>query len=391
LSIIGSQPSGVAADAGTPVPGRSGRLRRTIEQRTEWRSPVGSNRYPHGLLEVTTYPEWLPEPLEPVVARLARVDDCFGEMADISGRWSIDALELKQLLRKDGRYRTVVNAVKPIPPVISMLFSEAINHLRAVLDNTVWHLVTEQMGALDGRAARAVAMPIYDEPKKFSDWAKDIRNRVPELGRESSATHQRVKSLQPFADDARVSSLSPLLAILMGVEAEHVHPLLLLQAYSNLDKHRAIPLMVGRMIATTVGVPFPEQDRRFREMEVGTVVAPDGTWGTAVPIESQAAVMVERPEPWVAAVSPATETKLLRDWVRHQALPRLLTGSSDVVTPLPVTVELGDDGRSLRERIAIPGRPSADERVATINAQRFVESETAELRYPITVEEEFED
>jgi len=355
------------------------------------------NHYPavvlpgfHEGLEATTYPQWLPEPLEPVVARLARVDDCIGEMGDLSGRWSLDALELVQLRRKDGHFRTVISAIRPIPPVISLLFSEAINHLRAVLDNTVWYLVTEQMGALDDQAARAVAMPIYEESPKFAEWAKKIRTRVPALGQETSAAHQRVKSLQPFANGARIASVSATLAAMMDVEAEHVHPLLLLQAYSNLDKHRAIAVMVGRMMTNSAGLPMLAQDRSFRHMGVGTVLA-EGSWGTPVPIESSAAVMVERPAPWAAAVSPATETQLLHDWVRQEALPRLVTGSSEVATALPVTVELGDDGRTMGERITKPRRSSAQDRLDAINAQRFLEAMTKPVKFPAVVDQEFED
>jgi len=118
-------------------------------------------------------------------------------------------------------------------------------------------------------------------------------------------------------------------------------------------------MMAGRMITTSGGLELLAQDRSFREMRVGTVVAPDGTWGTPVPIDSQAAVMVERPAPWTAAVSPATETQHLRDWVMREALPLLVTGSREVATALPVTVELGDDGRTLRERITDVSRPNA--------------------------------
>jgi hypothetical protein len=337
-----------------------------------------------------TYPEWLPKPLEPVVARLARVDDCICEMGDLSGQWSLNALELKQLRRSDGRIRLVVSSVRPIPPVVSLLFSEAINHLRAVLDNTVWHLVTEAVGVVDDRAARDVAMPICAEAPAFDAWAKKVRARVPELGEETRATHQRVRSLQPFASEARIASISPMLVALMGAQAEKVHPLLLLQAYSNLDKHRSIALMVGRTMSTEGRSPFFVQDRSFRQLGVGSVLA-EGVWGTPVPVESQAAVMVERPAPWAAAVSPAKETELLRDWVRREALPRLVTGSSEVTTSLPVTVELGDDGRTLPERIADVSRPSGRERLASINGKRFEEAMTAPVKFPPVVDEEFED
>lgn len=337
------------------------------------------------------YPDWLPEQLEPVVARLARVDDAIGEMGDLAGQWSLDALELRQLRRSDGRYRTVVGAVRPIPPAISLLFSEAIGHLRASLDNVVWHLVTANRGGLDDHAARAVALPIYDDPEKFTKWATSIRKRVPELGEETSLTYERVRALQPFADAARIPSVSPVLAAMMGVKVEEAHPLLLLQAYSNADKHRAITLTVGRMIATTGVAPIFEQDRRFRTMDVGSVVAPDGQWGTPVPIEAQPAVMVERPDPWSAAVSPATEVEHLRDWVRLEAIPRLVTGANAVGNALPVAIDLGDTGERMRDRLANPSRPSARERLAAINAERYVRAMARPVSFPEVVEEEFDE
>ena len=312
-------------------------------------------------------------------------------MGDLAGQWSLGAVELRQLRRSDGRFRTVVAAVRPIPPMISVLFSEAIGHLRASLDNVVWHLVTERMGPLDDEAARDVAMPIYEDSEKFAGWARRVSRRVPELGQETSTTHQRVRALQPFADGGRIPSVSPVLAAMMDVEAEDVHPLLLLQGYSNADKHRAVALMVGRMITTTATTPFLAQDRRFRTMGAGSVVAPDGQWGTPVPVESQAAVMVERPAPWSAAVSPATEVEYLRDWVRHEALPRLVTGSSDVATALPVAIDLGDTGDPMRERIAQPIRPSAQERHGAINSERFIQAMTRPLSFPEVVDTEFDD
>lgn len=86
---------------------------------------------------VIIFPSWLPEQLEPAVARLARVDDCIFEMGDLSGQWSLAGLEVRQVRRSDGRFRALVSAVRPIPPLISLLYSEAISHLRAVLDNVV--------------------------------------------------------------------------------------------------------------------------------------------------------------------------------------------------------------------------------------------------------------
>jgi len=165
----------------------------------------------------------------------------------------------------------------------------------------------------------------------------------------------------------------------------------LLQAYSNADKHRAVTLAVGRMIASTGVAPIFEQDRRFRTMDVGSVVAPDGQWGTPVLIEAQPAVMVERPAPWFAAVSPATDVERLRDWVRLEAIPRLVTGASAVGDALPVTVDLSDTGEPMSDRLMNPSRPSAQERLAAINAERYVGTMTRPVSFPALVESGFDD
>lgn len=101
--------------------------------------------------------------------------------------------------------------------------------------------------------------------------------------------------------------------------------------------------------------------------------------------------MVERPHPSTTAVSPATEIERLRDWVRDQALPWLVTGAKPATSPVPVTIELGHDGRTLRERIAAPNRRSGAERLAAINGRRWLEAEAAPPKVPIVVDEEFDD
>ena len=334
---------------------------------------------------------WLPEQLEPVVARLARVDDCIFEMGDLSGRWSLDSpLTLQQQRRSDGRYRVVVSEVRPVPPAISLAFSEAVNHLRAVLDNVVWHLVVEQAGSLDEKVARKVTMPVHRTSEKFASWRGSVARDVPVLGHEESDVYQRIRELQPFTDSARVPSVGPHLANLMGVDSEDVHPLLLLQAYSNADKHRAVAATTQRSITTSDGSSLFAQDRSLRHVDVGTVMA-DGNWGTPVEFDSSAAVVLERPAPWAAAVSPASEAERLRDWVAQRALPLLVTGSPEVTVPLPLTIPLGNDGRTLHQRILAADRAAALERLAEVNARRYAEISARPFRFPETVFAEFKD
>lgn len=333
---------------------------------------------------------WLPADLEPAVARLARVDDHIYELGDLAGVWSRSALELRQSRRQDGRFRVTVRSIRPVPPVMALLFSEAVNHLRAVLDNAVWHLVLAHGGALDPKAAKAVSMPIHSDGTKFSSWANDAGRRVPALGTLGSPVRERIAQLQPFNDPSRVSSLSTALASLMEVDGEQVHPLELLQAYSNGDKHRSIRVMAARAIITRHDEPYLPQDRSFRPIAAGMVLA-EGIWGTPVPLESSAAVVVERPEPWTAAVAPATEIRDLRDWVRGVALPVLLTGATPPPSELPEAIALDDDGRTLRDRIETADRVPSRSRLQELAAQRLGEAYTAPWAFPPAIEEEFPD
>ena len=78
----------------------------------------------------------LPPDLVPVALRLARADEAVFEIADISSLWSMAGpLEMEQ--RRNGdRSTSVLTGIRPVPPRLWLLFSEAINHLRAAIDNT---------------------------------------------------------------------------------------------------------------------------------------------------------------------------------------------------------------------------------------------------------------
>ena len=87
--------------------------------------------------------EWLPDQLCPVAFRVARADECAFEIAKLAGRWSFDEpLGLVQYVW-ENRYSVRIESVRPIPPRISLLFSEAVSHLRAALDNVVWFMVEQ--------------------------------------------------------------------------------------------------------------------------------------------------------------------------------------------------------------------------------------------------------
>lgn len=322
---------------------------------------------------MTSYPAWLPEPLEPVVARLARADECIYQVADLAAGWSSGhSVTVTQYRRRsDSMTRTLVTAIRPIPPSISLLFSEVIHHLRAALDNVVWALVVAESGTPDAKAARSVALPVYTTAEQFQKWSKSTRSQVSYLAKPGERLFERVRSLQPFTDQARIPSISPQLAALTGQTSENVHPLRLLQEYSNTDKHRAIRITVERAMHTTFDAPFMEQDRTFRELRVGTQLGKAVPWGTHQIIETASAVMLERPHPWQAAVSPATEAARLREWVADSAIPHLIIGSTDVEPLLPAHIDLSDNGLTLRERIAGGTGEDAPARITPVQHARL--------------------
>ena len=162
--------------------------------------------------EMTIDTSWIPTGLEPVALRLARADQKAFEVGKLSLEWSRadgnGPLTVHQIEASPGTLSLVVAHVRLIPPAVSMLFSEAINHLRAAIDNTVFHLVVDEHGPLADRLARKVAMPIYNEPSKFDNWlGENDKVGLATLG-EGSKLATRIRALQPFEDASSVPSMS---------------------------------------------------------------------------------------------------------------------------------------------------------------------------------------
>ncbi|WP_431843026.1 hypothetical protein [Calidifontibacter indicus] len=214
---------------------------------------------------------WLPVGLEMAALRLVRVDECIYRIGDLASQWSLEnPLVLQQRRRKDGNVRAVVSAVRPVPPLAALLFSEAV-HLRSVLDNVVWFLAarvhpTEE---LSDSARRAIALPVHTDPNRYDKWAGARVKDGLAVFAPSHNIGARIRRVQPFADaSSSVASSSEIMAYLMGAQVERAHPLQLLQGYSNDDKHRTIRIGVPRATSTRLDQPLLGQNRGFREMAV---------------------------------------------------------------------------------------------------------------------------
>lgn len=330
--------------------------------------------------------EWLPPDLYPVALRVARADECAYAIGELAAEWSFEGpIDLAQV-RSGDRFTTRVGSIRPVPPRISVLFSEAVNHLRAALDNVVWHLVVQAQGLVTGRTATQVALPIYDDQARFDAWQlARLRAGLTAFG-STTELGFRIHALQPFVDQTSgIPSTAPLLAAVTGGQVETAHPLKLLQAYSNDDKHRTIKVAVPRTSSGSAGSVLGGPGRAFVELQVGDVVA-EGRWGQPVLVEQTTSVLIQRPDPYAALVSPANEISRLATYVAHNALPQLVTGGF-LPDSLPMKVDLDDSGLGELERLVAGDRQPAQERLRPWMTTKYLEAAARPVQFPTTVEE----
>ncbi|MHA7293547.1 hypothetical protein [Arthrobacter sp. HLT1-21] len=330
---------------------------------------------------------WLPEALEPVALRLARADQCAYRVGDLTSQWSLDGPLGMEQVRRGDNVQMFLKSIRPVPPEVLLLFSEAVNHLRASIDNVVWYLIEQEHGQLNGSAGTLVSMPILESQEAFERWtSRRVKEKISAFGADTSLG-RRLHTLQPFSDvQSAVPSTGQVLANLMRLKVETAHPLRLLQAYSNGDKHRSIRVAVPRTFSSTDATPLVEQDLAHQELRVGDALGPPTRWGQMSVLETNTAMMVQRPEPFSAWVNPVKELCAMRRHASRVVIPVLLTGL-EMPRSLPAAVELGDNGQSTRERLIAGVWEDADARLAGIMRDRFHEAEHREIAIPPVVED----
>lgn len=333
---------------------------------------------------------WLPLQLEPVALRLARADQLAYEIGDVVGEWSLYGPMTLVEVRRGTAMRLEVESVRPVPPIASLLFSEAINHLRAALDNVIWHLVSKANPKLSPSAQRAVSMPIFDNREGFDKWVGRMKNAKITAFSSGAPLAQAVRKLQPFEDEpSKVGSVSKRFAVVSGHEVELAHPLLLLQTYSNADKHRTVQIAAARSFVSDDRTPFGTQDHRHRLLRVGDVLVRSQE-GEVVEVETQTAAMIRRPAPFAQWVSPVHELNKLRRYLSEVAFPSLITG---LILPngLPPNIGLGNTGQTLRERITAGEMLDAVQRLVEPSKERMRRAEAKPVQRPrIVIEDETE-
>jgi hypothetical protein len=308
--------------------------------------------------------DWFPRDLAHLALRLARADELQERLGRECLDWSANALELKQRWRSDGFLDVVVERVRPIPPVVEMLFSEIVNHLRASIDNIVFYITETVRGvSLPDDAAHLVAMPIVPTAEKLKSWSDRRSAKVPELGSDTEL-YRRIESQQSYRSLAVMTAISSDFERFVGpLEPHGVHPLVLLQGYSNTDKHRAVRVAAGRTLEGT-NLPIArriQEGMTWRPLQVGDLVA-ERVSPRPQAVDFQTAVFVQRPdaEVWVP---PGKELGQIHRYVSEVLIPHLLTGGP-TATDLPREIRLGDTDQTVEQRVEAGGHDAADKRLA---------------------------
>lgn len=321
---------------------------------------------------------WLPAGLTPAVFRLARVDQLADELGALAAEWSKnEPIALGQRELPSGEWQSYVTGVRPVPPLAALLFSEAVHHLRSAVENALLFLVEEERGVpLDESAANKVAMPVCKDEREFERWQDRVGGKVPELG-SGSKLGDRVKSLQPYVDTlSRLPSMPRVLGELWGEPVVYDHPLVLLQRYSNLDKHRRLRFCASRTLVSQSDVPSSERAQGWQELTPGTVIATTKP-GRSIATDFNSALLMERPDSGVF-VGPVVELTGLHSYVAEVVMPILVKNLAKIGRP-PTEVDLGDTGETDGERLARAGKRYSFERWQDGIDERMTEME---MRFP---------
>jgi len=288
---------------------------------------------------------------------LSHADELVGQVGDLLFDYQAQPdgiIDLQEMAA--GSYsQTVVAGVSPIPRKVPLLVADALVALRAALEHVLFAEVEFLDGApLDEKAARLVEIPASDTYEKFDEWKKKrIRNGPPSL-QPGSELVRRIDGLQPFHrhSDPRM------------------HPLARLVLHTNHAKHRTPAITAVRLAAMYRDDQIPRSSRDLpsrpeEPLRVGDVIA-ETPMGTRIPTTLFPTVGINRPgtDRWPPLMQELAE---ISDWVRTQALPRLITGTEPSEPPLPTRYEITVGHQDERSAISAGSTTSATDR----HTQRF--------------------
>ncbi|MCA1007439.1 hypothetical protein LCL87_17110 [Rhodococcus hoagii] len=308
--------------------------------------------------------EWLPDYALPLLYKVARADALSADLMDVLTDYgkSGDPLDLESRVR-NGREYLHLTSVKQPPPLVGLLFGDAINQLRSTLDHAVLMLVEAAGGReLESEALRQTAFPICRDESKYNKWCRARKALVPELG-PGTPLSERLRALQPFHPgemdtDAPVPQPDQSMPLFKtpvdetGAPLVDHHPLIGLAEWSNYDKHRRLNVAVVRSVFAGIAVDpmSPVQDPSYewhadgQRFEVGKDIL-SVPQGQLVAFDLYPYPAIQRPHTDLWRPIPA-ELHLYQRYVCEMVLPYLFTGvrnAGPMPSQAPLNAQLGRD------------------------------------------------
>ena len=296
---------------------------------------------------MTTRPisSWLPAHQAHAFYTTAHVDGIISRLA--SGLERYQREEPIQLTRRftETEEQLVLEGIKPLPQAAARLFADAMNQARNSMEHTLFAEVLHRLARpLTPEESRALEIPAFDILERFEQWAKHKHRLSMGLFGPGDDLYKRILRLQPFQR-----------------QDFHQHPLRLLVEYTNFAKHREPTIALTRVArldsaSETKVRPVSERD----VVEVGDVMAAVRT-GKRELFSVWPEVAVQRPHTgeWQILMREAGE---IADWVRRQALPILVAGTTDL-QPMPPGLDMTVAYNNTDEAWLAAGATSAAKRM----------------------------
>lgn len=307
--------------------------------------------------------QWLPDRHLGVAATLAHADEIIGQLTDVLYNYQRQPGGIFRLREELAGpvSRAVVDRVAPLPRKVPLLVADALGALRAALEHVLFVEVKFMEGApLPEKAAKLIDVPAADSYDDFVEWTKKkAKNSAPAF-QAGSEMVRRLEALQPFH---------------LAKDPQR-HPLSRLVLHTNHAKHRTPAVTAVRLITMYREEEMPRSlrdapQRPEEPLHVGDVIAehPVGQRGSITLFPS---VGINRPgtDRWPVLM---TEIAEIADWVRTQAVPRLITGADPIDPALPARYSIAvgheDERRALIDGSLVTSEMRYKDRLGAASAR----------------------
>lgn len=270
--------------------------------------------------------DWLPEHQRHLLYTFAHIDSVIDHIGNVLHDFlDPGPLDFENRVA-DGREEVMIRSIAPIPEAVTRLASDALNQMRSAVEHALFAEVKHLTGRkLEPEEAQAIEMPVTKDHKALGDWFKHRRRRTLSVLHSSGVLGGRIAALQPHE-----------------VDDEQSHMLRVLAEHTNLSKHRMPAVAAVRIGAIVPDYPVPGLVVAGEYEDAIPLNAGDVLFsvpaGVQVPLNIWPKFGIRRPHTgeWMVLIH---ELRQLETWVRTEAIPLLITGTTDVV-PLPPHLDI---------------------------------------------------